>query len=131
MSITEQNPPRTRSNVSFKDVQIAYLMDGVNAVDVLVKDGRASRTTVRRALVDLKAGGRDVNELESWVVNHIGAPGRGRSAPVVGEKRAYKAQQVKTGGPFLRLPLDVLGVEKGTVVDVTFDEDKIVVSRRK
>lgn len=118
-----------RTTVSFKDVQIAYLMDGVTGVERLVAGGTASKSTVRRALVDLKEGGRDVQELEAWVANHIGAPGRGRSAPVIGETRAYKAQQVKTGGPFLRLPLDVLGVEKGGLVTVSFDDNKIVVAK--
>jgi hypothetical protein len=130
MATNHQVNTQTRRNtVSFKDVQISYLMDGVRGVQRLVTDGQASKSTVRRALVDLKAGGRDVKELEAWVANHIGAPGRGRSAPVIGETRAYKAQQVKTGGPFLRLPLDVLGVEKGGVVRVRFDDDQIVVER--
>ena len=119
---------KRRQSVSFKDVQIAYLMDGISAVDSLLAEGRASRTTVRRALTTLKSAGREVKELEDWVIRHIGAPGRGRSAPIVGECRAYKAQQVKNGGPFLRLPLDVLGVQKGSVVTVTFDNGKIVVS---
>lgn len=115
--------------MSFKDVQIAYLMDGVPAVERLFESDQVSRSTLRKALQELQKSGREARDLEQWVIAHIGAPGRGRSAPSAGEVRTYKAQQVKSGGPFLRLPLDVLGVRKGSVVRVRFDHDQIVVSR--
>lgn len=120
---------KRRNAVSFKDVQIVYLMDGVAAVEQLLKSGQASRSTVRRALSELKASGKNVTELERWVAVNVGSSGRGRSTPSPGESRSYKAQQVKAGGPFLRLPLDVLGVEKGGVVRVHFGNGEIVVSR--
>jgi len=118
-----------RNAVSFKDVQIAYLMEGVTQVDSMFQNGKASKTTVRRALRELKTAGRDVRELENWVIDHFGSTGRGRAAPSMGETRSYKAQQVRTGGPFLRLPLDVLGVDKGNAIRVRFDNNQIIVSR--
>ena len=118
-----------RSAVSFKDVQIAYLMNGVSAIEGLIKGGRASKATVRRALRELGTSGRNVEPLERWVSDNLGGSGRGRSAPSPGETRAYKAQQVKTGGPFLRLPLDVLGVKKAGTIRVRFERDQIVVGR--
>lgn len=117
------------NHASFKDVQIQFLMDGVNGVEGLYERGMASKATVRRALRELKASGRDTSGLERWVVERFGSTGRGRAAPIVGETRTYKAQQINTGGPFLRLPLDVLGIEKGSTVRVTFGDNSITVSK--
>ena len=47
--------------------------------------------------------------------------------PNIGEERKYRAQQIKTGGAFLRLPLTPLGVKKGGSVRVRFESDRIVV----
>jgi hypothetical protein len=117
------------NHVSFKDVQIQFLMDGVNGVEGLYERGLASKATVRRALRELKSSGRDTSHLERWVVERFGSTGRGRAAPIIGETRTYKAQQINTGGPFLRLPLDVLGIEKGSTVRVTFGDNAITVSK--
>lgn len=118
---------KRRTLASFKDVQLAYLMEGVPAVAALVRDDRASPTTVRRALKMLQESGSDVAALERWVATNIGPIGRSRSAPGVGEVRSYKVQQVKGSGPFLRLPLDCLGVEKGGVIWVQFEGERIIV----
>lgn len=120
---------KKKPNLSFKDVQIRFLMDGVAGVSDAYEDGDASKATVRRALRELKSTGRDVEGLERWVVERFGSTGRGRSSPLPGETRSYKAQQISTGGPFLRLPLDVLGVRKGTAVRVHFNDNEIVVSK--
>lgn len=114
---------------SFKDVQLAYLMEGVSAVEALVRAKRASPSTIRRALKKLQEAGSDVTALERWMAMNIGPIGRSRSAPAVGDLRSYKVQQVRGTGPFLRLPLDCLGVEKGGVIWVQFDGEKIVVSK--
>lgn len=119
----------SRTLVSFKDVQLAYLMDGISAVQGLVDSKKASKSTVRRALKKLQESGRDVSSLERWVAEHVGPIGRGRAAPLPGETRSYKAQQIKNSGPFLRLPLDALGVGKGSVIRVNFENDRIVVTR--
>ena len=113
---------------SFKDVQIAYLMHGPEGLEDLLKDG-CSKTTLRRAYKEFVKAGREVGDFEQWLIQTIGSPGRGRSTPKVGETRSYKAQQIKQGSPFLRLPLNSLGIRKGKVVRVKFEDDKIVVSR--
>ena len=118
----------SRTLVSFKDVQLVYLMNGISAVQELVDSNKASKSTVRRALKKLQETGRDVTSLERWVAEHVGPIGRGRSAPNAGEMRSYKAQQIKNSGPFLRLPLDALGAEKGSTIRVHFENDRIVVS---
>ena len=66
---------------------------------------------------------------ERWVATHIGPIGRSRRGPNPGDVRSYKVQQVKGSGPFLRLPLDCLGVEKGGVIWVRVDGERIVVSK--
>ena len=121
---------KKRTLVSYKDVQLEYLLHGVPAVEKLWKAGNVSKSTVRRAVKKLQESNEDVGKLERWVAENIGPIGRGRSAPQPGETRTYKAQQLAGGGgPFLRLPLDSLGVARGAVVRAEFTEDKIIVSK--
>lgn len=120
---------RKRSTLSFKDVQIAYLMNGVPSIEKLHKDGKASTSTIRRALSHLRSGGREVTTLESWIQENLGIGVRGRAAPQAGQERVYRAQQIKTSGPFLRLPLSALSINKGEVVSVHFEKDRIIVKK--
>ena len=120
---------KKRTLVSYKDVQLAFLLDGVPAVERQWSNGNVSKQTIRRAVKKLQESDEDVAELERWVAEHIGPIGLGRSAPQPGETRSYKAQQIKNGGPFLRLPLDSLGVRKGKIVRVLFEKDRIVVTK--
>ncbi|MES2503971.1 MAG: hypothetical protein V4534_03750 [Myxococcota bacterium] len=120
---------KKRSTVSFKDIQIAYLMDGVNSIARLHKEGKASGITIRRALTNLKESGREVAGLEKWIRENLGTGIRGRTAPTPGQERIYRAQQIKTSGPFLRLPLAALQIDKGEVVSVVFQKDQIVVKK--
>ena len=118
-----------RTLVSFKDVQIAYLLDGISGVDKLVHGRKSAGPLLRRALKELKAQGRNTDALDAYVNDKHGVGGRGRAMPGVGEERLYKAQQIKTGGAFLRLPLAPLGVKKGGDVRVRFENDRIVISK--
>lgn len=121
--------PRAGKRLSYKDLQIAYLSDGVNAVEKLLKDGKASRGAVRKALDALRQQGAAAATLDDFVKTHIGQGRRGRSAPLVGTDRTYRAQKLNTGSPFLRLPLEALGVKKGGLVTVRFERDRIVVTK--
>jgi hypothetical protein len=118
-----------RTVISFKDVEIAYLLDGITGVERLLSGRKSAAAVLRRALRDLKEQGRAVDALESYIADKYGSSGRGRSVPTPGEERRYKAQQIKQGGAFLRLPLNVLGVGKGQNVRVRFERDRIVVSK--
>jgi hypothetical protein len=126
---SKKSPPNKRTVVSFKDVQIAYLLDGISGVEKLVANRKSAGTVIRRALRELKQQGRGVDALEAHVSERYGSGGRGRSMPGVGEERKYKAQQIKTGGAFLRLPLTPLGVKKGGNVRVRFEADRVVVTK--
>lgn len=120
---------RKRTTLSFKDVQIAYLLNGLPQIEKLHKDGKASSATIRRALSHLRNGGREVTTLERWIQDNLGIGVRGRAAPQAGQERIYRAQQIKTSGPFLRLPLGALEVNKGESVTVRFEKDRIVVKK--
>lgn len=118
-----------RQIVSFKDVQIAYLLDGISGVEKILAGRKSAGTIIRRALKELKAQGRSVDAMESYVGEKFGSGGRGRSMPNVGEERKYKAQQIGDQGAFLRLPLTPLGVKKGGSVRVRFEADRVVVTK--
>ncbi len=118
-----------RKVISFKDVQIAYLLDGIAGIERLIKGRKSPAAVLKRALRELKAQGSDTRELESFIAEKFGSTGRGRSVPQVGEERRYRAQQIKSGAPFLRLPLNTLGIKKGKQVRVRFEADRIVVTR--
>jgi hypothetical protein len=115
--------------ISYKDVQIHYLADGISAVERLLKEGRASRAAVRKALDALREQGAAVATLDDFVKTHIGQGRRGRTAPLIGSDRTYRAQKLPTGSPFVRLPLEALGVKKGGLVTVRFERDRIVVTK--
>lgn len=120
---------RAGKRLSYKDIQISYLADGVGAVDKMLKDGRASRAAVRKALDALRHAGAPTAALDDFIKTHIGQGRRGRAAPLVGTERSYRAQKIEGGSPFLRLPLEALGVKKGGLVTVRFERDRIVVSK--
>ncbi len=124
-----KKPETSRKVISFKDIQIAYLLDGIEGVDRLVKGRKSPAAVLKRALRELKSQGSDTSELEGYVAEKFGSTGRGRSVPQAGEERRYKAQQIKAGAPFLRLPLNTLGIKKGKQVRVRFEADRIVVTR--
>jgi hypothetical protein len=120
---------KASKRLSYKDIQIHYLADGVSAVEKLLNEGRASRAAVRKALDALRQQGAAAATLDDFVKTHIGQGRRGRTAPLVGTDRTYRAQKLTTGSPFVRLPLEAIGVKKGGLVTVRFERDRIIVSK--
>lgn len=118
-----------RSIVSFKDLQIAYLLDGIGGVEKLVAGRKNAGSILKRALKEMGDQGRNVETLQAYVNERYGSSGRGRAMPNIGEERKYKAQQIGDGGTFLRLPLTPIGVKKGGVVKVRFEADRVIVTR--
>lgn len=118
-----------RSIVSFKDLQIAFLLDGISGVEKLVAGKKNAGSILKRALKEMTAQGRNVETLEAYVNERYGSSGRGRAMPNLGEERKYKAQQIGDGGTFLRLPLTPIGIKKGGVVKVRFESDRVVVTK--
>ena len=86
-----------RSIVSFKDLQIAFLLDGISGVEKLVAGKKNAGSILKRALKEMTAQGRNVETLEAYVNERYGSSGRGRAMPNLGEERKYKAQQIGDG----------------------------------
>ena len=120
------NPTR----LSFKDVEIAFLQDGVDGVKKLLGKSSDARGLLSRAIEDLKAKGHKPATLEAFAGDAFPRRGRGRSEPRVGDEQTYKAQEIGHGGAFLRLPLRPIGVKKGAVLTVRFEAERIIVMRR-
>lgn len=128
---------------SYKDVFMAYMINGVEGVEALA--GNVSSDTLWHAFQALEASGRDRTPLKNYIEEQFpnsapgaGGGGRGRTSPQVGETRPYKAQVLAKKDadgnvigeqePFLRLPLGSLGVERGGSVQASFQDGQIVIT---
>ena len=120
---------KKRKLTNYKDAQLTFLIEGVDGIDKLWREDRLSRATARRIVTLLRDAGKDVADLENWVMEHVGPLGRGRAPARAGEVRSYRVQKIHNSGPFLRLPVDALGVQQGDVLRVEFDDDRIIVSK--
>lgn len=132
VTTTAETQKSKRPSTTHKDVQNAFHEGGVEEVRRLYAENLVSAVVISRAANELASrnveGVSALNELVSEIApKHAGR--RGKQAPTVGETRGYKAQAVKNSGPFMRLPLDTLGIGKGDKVNVKFDNDQIVVTR--
>ncbi len=117
---------KTTKALTYKDIMIRYLADGVAVLDQLMdqkllKSDKAKRAC--RALSTMNKG--NAAAFESWLNDHMPSKGRGRELPHLGEERVYIAQQIKGGGVFLRLPLTPLGIKKKQKVKVRFEADRV------
>lgn len=116
-----------RSLISFKDIQIAYLLDDIAGVEKLISTRKNPGPLLRRALKELVRSGKKTDSLEKYILAHHGTGSRGRSIPISGQERIYRAQKLAAGTAFLRLPLAPLGTLKGGKVKVLFENDRIIV----
>jgi hypothetical protein len=116
-----------RSLISFKDIQIAYLLDDIAGVEKLINSRKNPGPLLRRALKELVKSGKKTDSLEKYILAHHGTGSRGRSIPISGQERIYRAQKLAAGTAFLRLPLAPLGTLKGGKVRVLFEGDRIIV----
>jgi hypothetical protein len=116
-----------RSLISFKDIQIAYLLDDIVGVEKLISGRKNPGPLLRRALKELLKAGKKTESLEKYIIAHHGTGTRGRSIPISGQERVYKAQKLTAGTSFLRLPLAPLGTLKGGKVRVVFEDNRILV----
>jgi hypothetical protein len=116
-----------RPLISFKDIQIAYLIEGIEGVERLIEGRKNISSLLRRAVKELKAVGKKTEALDRFIAENHGPGTRGRAVPITGQERIYKAQKIHDGAPFLRLPLAPLGTDKGGFVRVRFERDQIIV----
>lgn len=108
--------------------------DGVEALKEAFEGGHLSRASINNALKYMM--GQDskpsnFEEFKEFASSFTESGVKGRAPAKVGDTRPYKAQKLKVGSTFIRLPLDFLGTKKGAEVYVTFkDENTIVVSSK-
>lgn len=114
--------------LSYKDVQILFLSDGLGKIEKFVKGDLISVTSLRKAAKNfVETKNKNGQALVDFVEARYPAGARGRRSPEAGDKRVYKAQQIEEGALFIRLPVDMLVDEKGGTVSVAFEDGVITV----
>jgi len=118
--------------ISNKDVKLAFFMNKLPGVEALCKQSNPSVNVMRTAIADLEADDvPGITKLRKFVDENYPEPEKGHSRKPVelGETRSYKAQtkgkDVETE-PFVRVPVELLGIAKGQPVDITFNDGQIV-----
>lgn len=124
--------PARKVRVTAQSVAFLMLTEGVHAVTRLHNTlGSEIAPATFDAAVDLLAAQPETaGELAGIRSDLFGddAPGaRGRPAAKVGDVRPYKVQQVNDADPFIRLPVSLLGLQKGQTASVTFEDGRITV----
>jgi hypothetical protein len=127
MSNTVNNARKVR--ITSQQVAFLALTEGVGAVETLHgKPGCEIAPATFAAAVELLATQPETAAALAALADslHPESSGeRGRPAARVGESRGYKVQQVGDSDPFIRLPVSLLGLGKGGVATVTFDNGMI------
>lgn len=121
-----------KEKITYKDVVIMFLAEGLGLVQKLVETGKVSSSAVHRAAEDLKAQFPDRADLLTKYADSV-APadrGRGRVAAKIGDERDYKAQKIGGNEAFIRLPLGVLEVKKGQLITVRFAADRLTACKK-
>lgn len=110
---------------SYKDVEIEFFSGGLEGVRTFAQNNDISRSVLEKAMDSLRERGQDVGNFQAMITELHGekGTGKGRTPPRLGDRRNYKAQQVKDGGVFGRIPLDTLGTDKGECCNVQFLTD--------
>lgn len=111
--------------LSYKDVLVTYLLEGLPGLQRLHEERLAKPPTFWRALRHLRNAGKPYQELEEWCQLYL----KGHRSPVTGMRRAYRAQQLRSSAPFIRLPVEALGARKGQLLGVSFEDGKLVVTK--
>ena len=127
MVSTKKKPVVKRSKrVTVQDVMIAYLTSGIGAVDKMVQDRKSLRSVVKKAAD--KAARTSANRA---LIDYAGGltERRGIKPPEVGDRRPYVVQGRKSGAARIVIPVGTLGVTPMDVLDVSFEEGRIVVRR--
>jgi hypothetical protein len=121
-----------KSIVSAKDLALAVVMHGAKGVRDLHNSKGFAVKTLDGAIdvvgADSEHGATLADLRNTLFPASTGT--RGRKGATVGESRDYSVQEVGETGAFVRLPVGLLGLCKGDTVTVTFEDNRIVVSRK-
>lgn len=123
--------------ITHKDIKLAFFMHKLPGVQAVCQNGNPSTNVVRSACADLEAEGvTGVSKLRKWVDENYPEHEKGHSRTKVelGDTRSYRAQtkgkDIDTD-PFVRVPVELLGIAKGEPVDVTFEAGQITLKARQ
>ena len=130
--MTNATAPARKVRVTAQSVAFLALTEGVAAVTRLHNTpGSEIAAATFDSAVDLLASQPEVAAslvaLRSDLFGDDEPGARGRPAAKVGDSRAYKVQQVNDTDPFIRLPVSLLGLAKGSTATVTFEDGRIIV----
>lgn len=95
-----------------------------------LKTMEPSRVIVRNAVEQLTASGRECPALHRYASLQGWDSLRkvnGASPPKAGDKRTYTVMQVKNSTPFVRVPVNNLGLKKGQHAVVYFETGRTVI----
>jgi hypothetical protein len=127
MTTNTNNARKVR--ITSQQVAFLALTEGVGAVETLHgKPGCEIAPATFAAAVELLATQPETASALAALADSLcpeSSGERGRPAAKVGESRGYKVQQVGDSDPFIRLPVSLLGLGKGGVATVTFDNGVI------
>lgn len=131
--MTNATAPARKVRVTAQSVAFLALTEGVAAVTRLHNTpGSEIAAATFDSAVDLLASQPEVAASLAAIRSDLlgdDEPGaRGRPAAKVGDSRAYKVQQVGEMDPFIRLPVSLLGLAKGSTATVTFENGRIIVT---
>jgi hypothetical protein len=131
--MTNATAPARKVRVTAQSVAFLALTEGVAAVTRLHNTpGSEIAAATFDSAVDLLASQPEVAASLAAIRSDLlgdDEPGaRGRPAAKVGDSRAYKVQQVGEMDPFIRLPVSLLGLAKGSAATVTFENGRIIVT---
>lgn len=115
------------NRISYKDVALR-LVSAQNLAFLDDENNWPSRHTLLRACIEMRRVSADAlaQRLWLWIQEHMTLP-RGRRPPAAGVERRYSVQRTKEGLPFVRVPVQPLGLEFGDEVMVEFENGKVVV----
>lgn len=127
----EGSRPTTRSRgTSYMEVVVKLYQNGIEDIKSDFEGGETSKNSLKNALAYLEKQSTrpdTFGEFKDFVESMKQEGSRGKAPAQIGETRSYKAQKLKDGSPFLRLPLDFLGTKKGELVYVTFKSDTTLI----
>lgn len=119
-----------KKNILVKDLFISFLREGIHGLEVPFDTGRLTRRHATELVQMAQDNHRLSPELEGWLAQHfpeaMNVRGRGRPLPDLHSPRDYLVQQVGDGRPFVLLPVSVLGLKKGDILSVRFNENNLV-----
>lgn len=121
-----------KKRVTAQDVAMLMLVGGgVDAVKALHVSAGIVAGTFDKAIELLGASPENADalaDLRDELFASEGNGARGRPAVQIGQSRTYRVQEVGETGAFVRLPVGLLGLAKGSTATVTFQDGRIIVT---